>query len=79
MGNYTFELNQFDRSKLSFIKVIPFIGGCPPYSNGNFEVIIKKITFEKVKEEYELGYNLEDRINFILILVIIQNQKRLLL
>lgn len=59
-----FELNQFDRSKLSFIKVIPFIGGCPPYSNGNFEVIIKKITFEKVKEEYELGYNLEDRIAY---------------
>lgn len=59
-----FEMNRFNRENISFIKFTPFIGGCPPYSDGNFEIIIKDIIFEKVNPEYELGYNLEKRIAY---------------
>lgn len=59
-----FEVNNFNKKDLSFIRFTPFIGGCPPYSDGNFELIIKDIIFEKVEAEDELGYGLSSRIAY---------------
>ena len=58
------EINHLDRSNLSFITVMPFVGGCPPEALKDVKVYIKSIALEKVDPDYELGYQLEDRIAY---------------
>ena len=58
------EINYLDRSNLSFITVMPFVGGCPPEALKDVKVYIKSIALEKVDPDYELGYQLEDRIAY---------------
>ena len=58
------EVNHENLSNVKSLKVIPFMGGCPSEGSNEIEVYISKVYFEKVEKEYELGYNIENRIAY---------------
>ena len=58
------EANNIDLKDVSFIKINPFMGGIPSEACNLVNVYIEKIYFEKVEAEYELGYEIGNRIAY---------------
>lgn len=58
------EINRIERDKVDKISINPFLMGCPPEALEGLEVYINDVTAEKVDVEYDLGWDLEDRIAY---------------
>ena len=56
------EVNHLDRSNVAYLTVIPFIGGRPAEAENEITVYISKVFFEKVESEYELGYEIGEKV-----------------
>ncbi len=58
------EIDDVDRDDVKRIIITPFLFGCPSEALGHIKIYISDIKVEKVKRDYDLGFNLEDRIAY---------------
>lgn len=59
-----FECSDILRSDIVKIAITPFLMGCPPEAEPEIKVYIKNIVAEVVDKEYDLGWDLENRIAY---------------
>ena len=58
------EISDIDRDNVRKIVITPFLFGCPSEAMGDIKIYISSIKVEKVKKDYDLGFDLEDRIAY---------------
>ena len=58
------EIDKVNRNDISDLRVDVFLMGCPPEATKEVKVYIDSITAECVKCDYDLGWELEDRIAY---------------
>lgn len=58
------EVNHLDLGNLKEMSIIPFMGGRPSEGNNLITLYIENVYFEKVDKEYELGYDIDNRIAY---------------
>ena len=58
------EIDDFDRDNVKKMVITPFLFGCPSEALGKIKIYISDIKVEKVKKDYDLGFDLEDRIAY---------------
>ncbi|MFA5748913.1 MAG: glycoside hydrolase family 9 protein [Bacilli bacterium] len=63
-NHVSFEIGKLNRNNVEYISISPFLMGCPPEALPEYEVYVDKIVAEKVKEDYDLGWELNDRIAY---------------
>ena len=63
-NHVSFEIGKYNRKIVDFISISPFLMGCPPEALPEYEVYFDKIVAEKVDEDYDLGWDLNERIAF---------------
>ena len=59
-----FEVNHMNLSEATLLTINPFMGGRPIEAKNDINVYIGEVYFEKVEAEYELGYEIGDRIAY---------------
>lgn len=72
-----FEFDHNLREEITKVDMGVLITGCPPEGLPDVEVTFKDISIEKVKEDYTLGWNLEERFAFSHIGYFINSEKKI--
>ena len=60
----TWECDHIKRDNVNLMTVTPYLMGCPPEALPNINIYIDNISAEVVDLEYDLGWDLEDRIAY---------------
>ena len=60
----TWEIADIERDAVERFGITPYLGGCPPEALPTLKVYIGEIRAEKVEPEYDLGWELKDRIAY---------------
>lgn len=58
------EVGRVKRDNVKKISITPFLMGCPPEAEPSLKVYIDQVAVEKVVEDYDLGWQLQDRIAY---------------
>ena len=58
------ELDDIERDNVRKVVITPFLFGCPSEAIGDIKIYVGNILAEKVKKDYDLGFDLEDRIAY---------------
>lgn len=58
------EIDKVERSNVKLIKIDVFMMGCPPEATEDVSVYLDSITVENVDADYDLGWDLENRIAY---------------
>ncbi len=58
------EVGRIHRDKVKKISITPFLMGCPPEAESLLKVYINEIAVEQVEVDYDLGWELQDRIAY---------------
>lgn len=64
LNNVIWEVDKIARDKVEYMTIAPFLMGCPPEALGELKVYILEVLAENVDGDYELGWELEDRIAY---------------
>ena len=64
LNHIMWEIADIDRDDVKKMVITPFLFGCPSEAIGNIKIYIGSINVEKVKKDYDLGFDLEDRIAY---------------
>lgn len=60
----TWECDQIKRDCVNLMTITPYLMGCPPEAMPNVNIYIDNISCELVQKEYDLGWDLDDRISY---------------
>lgn len=63
-NHISFEIPLFNREEVTKIMMGPLLMGCPPEALPEIEIYFSDVKIQQVKEDYVLGWNLEDRIAY---------------
>ena len=64
LNEILWEINDIEKDKVRKVVITPFLFGCPSEGLGSIKIYISDIKVEKVNPDYELGWNLQDRIAY---------------
>lgn len=64
MNHVTWEIDKVKRDEIERISITPYLMGCPPEALPEVKFYISEIRLEKVEGEYELGWDLENRLAY---------------
>lgn len=64
VNHIMWEIDDIDRDNVRKIVITPFLFGCPSEALGDIKIYIGSINVEKVKKDYDLGFDLENRIAY---------------
>lgn len=64
INDVVFEVSKIKRDKVEYMTIAPFLMGCPPEAEPIINVYVLEVKAELVEAEYELGWNLENRIAY---------------
>ena len=64
VNHIMWEIDDIDRDNVRKIVITPFLFGCPSEALGDIKIYIGSINVEKVKKDYDLGFDLEERIAY---------------
>lgn len=64
INHIMWEITDIDRDDVRKMIITPFLFGRPSEALGNIKIYISSISVEKVKKDYDLGFDLEDRIAY---------------
>lgn len=64
VNDVVWEVSHIARDKVEYLTIAPFLMGMPPEAEPSLKVYVLEIKAELVNGEYELGWDLEDRIAY---------------
>ena len=64
LNDIVFEVSRIKRDKVEYMTITPFLMGCPPEALPKIKVYILEIKAEVVDIDYDLGWDLNERIAF---------------
>lgn len=64
VNDVVFEVEKIKRDAVEYITITPFLMGCPPEADPVINVYVLELKAELVDPEYELGWNLDNKIAY---------------